>query len=249
MSRSTSPAPTTRALTRFVLVVRRWGDRQLPADRLDPMFFTMRVDKRHHHLPRRSSSACAKNADALRKISFARLSSRFSRSNSRNRPRSDVLNPGRSPRSRSDCCTQRRSDSAVQPILLAIDWIAAHCELCSSRCSKTIRTARSLTSAEYRFDVLMTPSSQSMESPGIPGRFRLWRYNDYAGKDYSHRKPSVINPATRVEFDLCDRCLRLCGDKHTVLFVDVQRAKRLREDEVVNLATHELAGAPTVRCR
>ncbi|WP_229803803.1 hypothetical protein, partial [Litchfieldella qijiaojingensis] len=41
----------------------------------------------------------------------------------------------------------------------------------SSWCSRTIRTARSLTSGEYFFDVVITPSSQEMESPGIPGRF------------------------------------------------------------------------------
>ncbi len=52
--------------------------------------------------------------------------------------------------------------------------IAAHCESCADRCSNTIRTARSLTSGEYRFVVLITPSSQEMESPEIPGRF-TWK--------------------------------------------------------------------------
>jgi hypothetical protein len=51
--------------------------------------------------------------------------------------------PGRRPRSRSACRTQRRSVSAVQPNLALIELIAAHCELCSDRCSQTIRTARS----------------------------------------------------------------------------------------------------------
>jgi hypothetical protein len=60
---------------------------------------------------------------------------------------------------------------AVQPIFAAIEPDAAHCESCSSSCSKTNPTARSRTSGEYLFDVLMTPSSQEMEFPGIPGRF------------------------------------------------------------------------------
>ena len=36
----------------------------------------------------------------------------------------------------------------MQPILAAIDAIAAHCDVCSARCSTTIRTARSRTSAK-----------------------------------------------------------------------------------------------------
>ena len=36
---------------------------------------------------------------------------------------------------------------------------------------ETIRTARSLTSGEYLFLLLITPSSHKMESPAIPGRF------------------------------------------------------------------------------
>jgi hypothetical protein len=43
---------------------------------------------------------------------------------------------------------------AVQPILAAIEAIAAHCAVCSARCSNTIRTARSRTSAENLCDVL-----------------------------------------------------------------------------------------------
>jgi hypothetical protein len=55
--------------------------------------------------------------------------------------------------------------------LLAIEPIAAHCESCSPWFSNTNRTARSRTSGEYLVDLFMTPSSQKMESPGIPGRF------------------------------------------------------------------------------
>ena len=59
-----------------------------------------------HHFARRSSSACAKYADAIRRISFARRSSTFSRSSSLNRARSSVVSPGRRPPSRSACRTQ-----------------------------------------------------------------------------------------------------------------------------------------------
>ena len=74
--------------------------------------------KRHHHFGRRSSSAWAKNADAFRRISFARFSSKFSRSSCFNRWRSSVVRPGRWPASRSAWRTQRRNASTVQPSLL-----------------------------------------------------------------------------------------------------------------------------------
>ena len=70
------------------------GDQQGPADRLDPIRLTMIVDEGHHHLGRRPSFACAKYADALRRISFARRSSRFSFSSSAIRARSSVVIPG-----------------------------------------------------------------------------------------------------------------------------------------------------------
>ncbi len=85
----------------FVLVVERSGDRQHPADRLDPVALAVLIDERHHHLGRRSSSAWAKNADALRRISFARLSSRTSRSSALSHVRSSVVSPMRLPVSRS----------------------------------------------------------------------------------------------------------------------------------------------------
>ena len=77
---------------------------------------------------RRSSSAWAKYAEAFRRISFARFSSRTSRSSSFNRWRSSVVRPLRWPVSRSAWRTHRRSVSAVHPSLLAIDAIAAHCD-------------------------------------------------------------------------------------------------------------------------
>jgi hypothetical protein len=53
-------------LASLVLVGRRRGNRH------DPVLGAVRVNERHHHFPRRSSSAWAKNADALRRISLAR---------------------------------------------------------------------------------------------------------------------------------------------------------------------------------
>src|SRR5690606_2932824 len=79
--------------------------------------------------------------------------------------------PGRLPASRSACRTQFRSVSPEQPIFSAIDWMAAHCEEYSLSCSNTIRTARSRTSGEYFFALVMTPISQRLEPPANPGRF------------------------------------------------------------------------------
>ena len=59
--------------------------------------------------------------------------------------------------------------SAVQPILLAIDSIADHCEPCSFCCSNTIRTARSRTSGEYFVVLFMAQSAQIVEPPVNPG--------------------------------------------------------------------------------
>jgi TIR domain len=116
--------------TRAVRVVRRRGDRQDRADRLDPVGVPVLVDEVDHHLGRRSSSAWAKYADALRRISLARFSSRTARSSSFIRSRSLVVSPGRFPASRCDWRTHFRSVSAVQPIFGAIDSIAAHSDSC-----------------------------------------------------------------------------------------------------------------------
>src|SRR5580693_5517312 len=61
-------------------MVGRWGDRQHPADRLDPIRPAVIVEEGDHGLCRRSSSARAKYALALRRMSLAWRSSRFSRS-------------------------------------------------------------------------------------------------------------------------------------------------------------------------
>ena len=135
----------------------------------------MIVDERDRGLNRRSSSAWAKYADALRRISLAWRSSRFSRSSARICSRSSVLAAGRWPASRCAWRTHDRSVSAVHPILPAIEPIEAHSEACSPRCSSTIRTARCRTSGENFFvgcRSVMAPFSQELEPPTNPERFR-----------------------------------------------------------------------------
>ena len=78
---------------RHMGVIGRRGDRQNAADRLDPVDGAMIVDERDHGLDRRSSSAWAKYADALRRISLACRSSRFSRSSALSRSRSSLVRP------------------------------------------------------------------------------------------------------------------------------------------------------------
>ena len=50
--------------------IRRWGDRQHRADRLNPIRGPVVIHKLDHYFTRRSSAAWAKYADAFRKISF-----------------------------------------------------------------------------------------------------------------------------------------------------------------------------------
>src|SRR3954469_8624045 len=78
-------------------VIRRRGDRQHPADRLDPVDGAMLVNEGDHGLDRRSSSAIAQYADALRRISLAWRSSRTSRPSAPMRSCSAVVGPARRP--------------------------------------------------------------------------------------------------------------------------------------------------------
>src|SRR5436190_23708364 len=112
-------------------MIGRGGDRQHFADRLDPMDLTVIVDERDHRLNRRSSSAWAKYADALRRISLACRSSRFSRSRAFSFSATSVGMPERTPLSTSAFLTHSLSDCAVQPILPAIEETAAQREACS----------------------------------------------------------------------------------------------------------------------
>ena len=63
----------------------------------------------------------------------------------------------------------------MQPTLLAIDSIAAHCDGCSAACYCTNRMARSRSSGEYRLGRPMAPSSHSQgkSPPRFPVRFIL----------------------------------------------------------------------------
>src|SRR5271163_1795875 len=109
-------------------MIGRRGDRQDLADRLDPVNLTMIVDEGDHGLNGRSSSAWAKYADALRRISFAWRSSRFSRSSAFRRSAISAGTPPRTPLAISAFLTHSLSDCAVQPILAAIEVTAAHRE-------------------------------------------------------------------------------------------------------------------------
>ena len=83
--------------------------------------------------------------------------------------RSLVVKPGRCQASRCACRTHFRSVSAVQPSFGATDCSTAHSEAWASRCSSTIRTARSRTSGENRLgrpiDPIL-PSNEASEKPG-----------------------------------------------------------------------------------
>src|SRR6476661_5273331 len=78
-------------------MVSRRGDLNDSADRLDPVFVAIRIDEADHGFHRRSSSAWAKYALALRKISLAWRNSRTSRSSAFMRSRSSVVRPGLRP--------------------------------------------------------------------------------------------------------------------------------------------------------
>ena len=145
---------------------------------------------------RRSSSACAKNADSFRRISFARFSSRTTRSSSLIRCFSSVVSPPRRPVSRSACRTHFRNVSALQPIFDAIEAIALHWESHSLWCSNTIRTARSRTSGEYLIGLpMMTPILSSNGVSGKPGAVQpLTVSAEYMGvTDKKFKKEFVID--------------------------------------------------------
>jgi hypothetical protein len=93
----TRRCPKHVPVPRGMLAIRRRGDLKHPTDRLDSVSVAVLVDERAHHFVRRSSSAWAKYADALRRISLAWRSSRFSRSSARMRSCSAVVGPARRP--------------------------------------------------------------------------------------------------------------------------------------------------------
>lgn len=149
------------------------GRSEIGIDQFNPVALAVHFDEVNHHFHLRSSFAWAKKADALRGISSARMCSRFSRSRALICSRSDVVNPAREPVSRSAWRTLRRNVSGVQPILDAIDSMAAHCEPWDGCCSETIRTTRSQTSGEYRICFVIAVSSQIEEPPAKSSWFSL----------------------------------------------------------------------------
>lgn len=97
-----------------MVILRRYSNRQLLADRLDPVLIFIRVNKRNHFSGRRSSSAWAKKAITLRNITLACLSSRFSRFSALSCSRSERLRPSGSPSFISACLNHLRNVSDVQ---------------------------------------------------------------------------------------------------------------------------------------
>src|SRR3954467_6540021 len=81
---------------------------------------------------------------------------------------SAVVGPARRPGSRWAWRTRWRRVSGAQPILAAIEQIAADWEACSPWWSNTIRTARARTSGEYGgMRLVMAPSFQDQEPPEV----------------------------------------------------------------------------------
>ena len=147
------------ALPGLGLVVRRRGDRQLGADRLDPVLGPVGVDERHHHFAPRSNSACARKADALRRISLARLSCRFSCSNCLSRSRSARRTQRRSRLPRAAQLARDRTQRL--PLRVSLTLLLGH---------EPNRPLPKLGRVPLRC-CAHDSSSQSKESPGNPARF------------------------------------------------------------------------------
>ena len=191
-------------------MIRRRSDRQHRADRLDSIRVSMIVDEADHHFPRRSSSAWAKYADAFRRISFARFSSRTSRPQLlATAPARSSSGPGRCPASRYACRTHFRSVSAVQPSFGATDCSTAHSEAWASRCSSTIRTARSRTSGENRLGRPIDPILPSNEVSEKPGTIQCltWPPSWQAARSQSGGRSRTPTPSWPVSGRSCHACL------------------------------------------
>src|SRR5215207_1417726 len=131
---------------------------QYAADPLNPETILMLIDVADHRGAGRSSSA-AKNADAVRRISFARRSSAFSFFNRRISASSSEVVPGRVPASTSERRSHLRSVSLFTPSRDATAWIAApsvsYCSCC--RASPNSRNARCRNSAGNCFGMVHPP--------------------------------------------------------------------------------------------
>lgn len=151
--------------------VRRRGNLQYFADWLDPVGIPVLINVDVYDFGLQSSSAWAKKALAVRRVSLARRNSLFSRSRSFTRCASAVVVPGRTPISTSARLTHPGNVCGTQPILEAIDSTAVQSDGYSPRCSCTSRTACSLTSGEGSFDLFIAPFSQMLEPPQNSGWF------------------------------------------------------------------------------
>jgi hypothetical protein len=103
------------------------------------------------HLILRSSSAAAKNAEAVFRISFARRNSRTSRSSSPIRAASSLVRPGAVPTSISARLTHVRNPSGCTSNWPATRRIAAIRRPSAAIASNAIRVARSRSSSLYFF--------------------------------------------------------------------------------------------------
>ena len=90
----------------------------------------MVIDELDHPFDQRSNSAIAKYAEALRRISFAWRSSRFSRSSTFILSAISLETPGRLPLSTSAFLTQSFRVCGAQPIFAEIDMTACHRDPC-----------------------------------------------------------------------------------------------------------------------
>jgi len=163
------------ALAVLVRPIRRPGDLQHTADRLDPETVTMLINEPHQFLGSRGSSPRQKSRGglqdlirpaqlpvlALKRLDPRRLSARRS---------------GRRPPSTSTCLTHLRSVSAVIPNFPAIELIAAHCDSYSCPCSSTNLTARSRTSRGYGLLFPIGQSSSKDRTSKNPGAVQYGCY-------------------------------------------------------------------------
>src|SRR5690606_8604444 len=155
------------------LMISGWGDWQDAADRLDPIMPTLLVDKGDHRFSGPSSSASAKYAEALRRISLACRCSRFSGSTAWSCSAPSLGTPAPRPPSTSACFTQSSRVWAEQPSFWETETTAAPRDGYSPPCSSTIRTARVRTSGENLFVVLLIRlyPTWELEPPTVPARF------------------------------------------------------------------------------
>ena len=124
-------------------------------------------------------------ADALLRISFARRSSRFSRSSSTSRARSSVVRPGALPASMRACCTQFRSESGTIPNCSPTRLHAALTLSLSGPPTRSSakRIAPSRSSSGYFLGAAMTSILRWLEASINPGAVRCHVAHPQHGPD------------------------------------------------------------------